>query len=193
METKFLDRITKSLNSEPPMADSMDEMLDKIIPMVRPWSEDLRELGNYLGRHWIELRDDETFHELVLHIFNDEGEYLKSTDGELTLGRWRFMVNKLAFGPRVSVSDDDTDVEEGAGQVFELAFLDKEFFILRRYGNPRKFERRYFVLVIEPIARKVEWREAMDYLYNKYRNNNSFYITMSVIVLLIILIVMLLS
>jgi len=193
VETKFLDRITKSLNSEPPMADSMDEMLDKIIPMIRPWSEDLRELGNYLGRHWIELRDDETFHELVLHIFNDEGEYLKSTDGELTLGRWRFMGNKLAFGPRVEVTDHETDVEEGAGQVFELAFLDKEFFILRRYGNPRKFERRYFVLVIEPIARKVEWREAMDHLYNKYRNNNSFYITMSVIVLLIVLIVMLLS
>ncbi len=193
METKFLDRITNSLNSEPPIANSLDEALDKIIPLIRPWSEDLREQGYYLGRHWIELRDDETFHELVLHIFNEEGEYLKSSDGELTLGRWRFMVNKLFLGPRVAVADDGTDVEEGAGQVFELAFLDREFFILRRYGNPRKFERRYFVLVIEPIARKVEWREAMDYLYNKYRNNNSFYITISVIVLLIVLIVMLLS
>lgn len=193
METKFLDRITKSLNSEAPVAHSMDEMLDKIIPLIRPWSEDLRELSNYLGRHWIELQDDETFHELVMHIFNDEGEYLKSTDGELKLGRWRYMGNKLAFGPRVAVTDDDTDVEEGAGQVFELAFLDKDFFILRRFGNPRKFERRYFVLVIEPIARKVEWREAMEFLYNKYRNNNSFYITITFIVLLIVMIVLLLS
>ncbi|NUN99643.1 MAG: hypothetical protein HUU01_03395 [Saprospiraceae bacterium] len=191
METKLLDRITKSLNTEPPIANSLDEALDRIIPLIRPWSEDLRELGNYLGRHWIELRDDETFHELVLHIFNEEGEYLKSTDGELTLGRWRFMVNKLFVGPRVAV--EDSEIDEGTGQVFELAFLDREFFILRRYGNPRKFERRYFVLVIEPIARKVEWREAMDFLYNKYRNNNSFYITITFIVLLIVLIVLLLS
>lgn len=193
MESKLLDRITKSLSSEVPVADSMDAMLDKIIPAIRPWSEDLREMNNYVGRHWIELRDDETFHELVLHVFNPEGEYLKSSDGELTLGRWRFLLNKLVFGPRVAVTDDDTDVDEGVGEVFELAFLDKEFFILRRYGNPRKFERRYFVLVFEPIARKVEWREAMELLYNKYRNNNSFYITMTFIVLLIVVIVILLS
>ncbi len=189
MQTKLLDRITKSLNTEPPIANSMDEMLDRIIPLIRPWSEDLREEGYYVGRHWIEVRDDETFHELTMHIFNEENEYLKSVDGELSIGRWRYAVNKLMFGPGV----DRSGAEEEAGHVFELAFMDREFFILRHYGNPRKFERRYFVLIIEPIARRVEWREAMDYLYNKYRNNNSFYITITFIVLFIVLIVLLLS
>ena len=54
-------------------------------------------------------------------------------------------------------------------------------------------DRKYFVLVKESVARKVEWREALELLFNKYKNNNSFYITVAVIILLIVAIFMALS
>ncbi len=177
MENKFLDKIADTFNTELPPAESMDEYLDKIIPVIRQWSEDLREENFYVGNHWIEIRDDESFHELVLHIFNAENEYLKSVDGALTVRTWRHQANKLFIGM-------DEDQEEG--EVYELAFMDPEFFILKKHSNPKSLERRYFVLVKESIARKLEWREALELLFNKYKNNNSFYWTMAVIVLLII-------
>ncbi|GJM34306.1 MAG: hypothetical protein DHS20C18_33070 [Saprospiraceae bacterium] len=180
MENKLLDKIANSFNTDLPEADSMDEYLDKIIPVVRRWSEDLREENFYVGNHWIELRDDDSFHELVLHIFNPEQEYIKSVNGKMINGEWRHLGNKLL------ITHDE-------GEVYELAFMDPEFFILKKHSNPNVMDRRYFVLVKESIARKLEWREALELLFNKYKNNNSFYLTLAVIVLLIIAIIMVLS
>ncbi len=180
MDNKFLDKIADSFNTELPPAESMDEYLDKIIPVIRRWSEDLREENFYVGNHWIEMRDDESFHEMVFHIFNEEQEYINSIDGEVSISEWRYMGNKLMIG-----GDE--------GEIYELAFMDQDFFILKKLSNPKALSRRYFVLVKESIARKLEWREALELLFNKYKNNNSFYWTMAVIVLLIIAIIIVLS
>ncbi|MEZ5039802.1 MAG: hypothetical protein R2828_07920 [Saprospiraceae bacterium] len=177
MDNKFLDQIAKSFNTEMPAANSLDEYLDKVIKVVKPWSEDLRETNFYLGKHWIEVRDDENFHSVVMHIFNEEGEYLRVVDGDLSSGEWRHLGNKLVF----------------EDEVFELAFMDPEFFILVKHGNPNKFKRKYFVLVAEKLANKFTWRELVELLFNKYRDNNNFYLTVSVIVILIIAIIFLLS
>lgn len=167
-----------------PQAASLDGYLDKIIPVVRPWSEDLREQQFYVGRHWIEVRDDEKFHELVLHIFNEGDEYLKSIDGDIEAGSWRVLGNKLVFGIG------------GAEEVFELAFMDPEFFILKKHSSPKKIalmEQRYFVLVNEPIARKLEWRDIVELLFNKYRDNSSSYIYISIAVVLLVVLILILS
>ena len=182
MDNKIVDNIADAFNSDLPPADSMDEYLDKIIPQVRSNSEDLREEQFYVGKHWIEFRDADDFHQVTMHIFNPDGEYIRSVDGNYQIGEWRYLENKLIFG-----------FQGIQGEIYELAFLDGEFFILKKHGNPKAMKRRYFVLVKEKLARRVEWREALEMLFNKYKNSNSFYITVAVIILLIIAIFVALS
>ena len=182
MDNKIVDDIANTFNRELPSAETMDEYLDKIIPQIRHRSEDLREENYYVGKHWMEMRDDDNFHEMVLHIFNPEEEYMLSKDGDYVSGEWRFLGNKLIFGLRQS-----------QGHIYELAFLDNQFLILRKHANPKSLHRRYFVLVLEPIARKYEWREALELLFNKHQNSNSIYTTVLIALVLIILIFMLLS
>ncbi|HMQ49384.1 MAG TPA: hypothetical protein PKA00_18045 [Saprospiraceae bacterium] len=180
MENKLLDRVSKSLSVELPEQDSLDDYLDEILKAVRPLSEDLREQKFYLNKSWLELRDDEHFHDAVLHFFHEGGEYLHSVNGDVSSGSWRF----LDSSNKLMINDE----------LFDLAFLDPEFFILSKHGDQQRLKKaKYFVLVFEPIGRKLEWRDAMEKLFNKYRNSNSFYITLAIIILLIIAIVALMS
>ena len=187
MDNKIIDDIANTFNRDLPSAETMDEYLDKIIPLIRHRSEDLREESYYVGKHWIEMRDEDDFHEMVLHIFNPEREYLNSIDGNFERGEWRHIGNKFMFG----FNEGEDDIYKG--QVFEMAFMDNQFIILRKHANPKSLERRYFVLVLEPIARKYEWREALELLFNKHQNSNSIYITVLVAIVLIVVIFMLLS
>ena len=182
MENRMLDKIAKPFNVDLPEAAGLDELLGKVLPSIRKYSEDLRETHYYLDTHWIEVRDEEDFHDVVMHIFSDGGEYVRSTDGDLESGDWRYLGNKLVFGTGGS-----------EGEVYELVFLDGDFFILQKHGNYRKFRRRYRVFVREPLARKMEWYQLVEYLFDKYRNSNSFFITVVVLLLLIVTLVLLLS
>ena len=155
----------------------MDRYLDAIIPDVRPWGEDLYEEHFYIGKPWLEIRDDENFHTSVLHFFNEGGEYLKSVDGDISSGSWRYMdgSNKFLIG-------------EGGrdGELYDLAFLDNQFFILNKHGDQERMgQRKYFVMVVEKVGKRLEWRDAMELLFTKYRNNNSFFMIIVAIILVI--------
>jgi len=79
-------------------------------------------------------------------------------------------------------------------ELYDLAFLDPEFFILSKHGDNAKLGRpEYFVMLNERVGRKLEWNDAMAKLFNKYRNNNSWLITLTIIILLLIAIIALLS
>jgi hypothetical protein len=182
LNNRLLDKVAKPFNVELPEAEGMDEMIAKILPAIRPHSEDLREEEFYVGRNWIELRDDEDFHEVILHIFEEDGDYICVTDGNMDTGQWRLMNGKFVYGP--SASD---------AEVFDLAFLDEEFFILAKHGNYNKFDHRYRVFIVEPLSKKLDWRQAMEFLFDKYRNSNGFFMTIAVLVLLVFALIMLLS
>ncbi|MEZ4987999.1 MAG: hypothetical protein R2795_23715 [Saprospiraceae bacterium] len=182
MNNRMLDKVAKPFNVELPEAEGLDDMIGKILPAIRPHSEDLREQEFYLKRNWIEIRDDEDFHEVILHVFDEDGEYVRVVDGNIECGEWRIMNGKFVFGP------SSCDAE-----VYELVFLDEEFFILTKHGNYRKFDRRFLVFIIEPLFKKLNWHEAMEFLFDKYRNTNSFFITITILLVLIIGIVLMLS
>ncbi len=181
MQGRLLDKIAKPFNVEMPERETLTSTLDVLLPQIRQHSEDLREEHFFLERHWIEVRDDETFHEVVLHVFHDGGEYVTSTDGQMDCGQWQHLGNKFVLGSSTC-----------SGTLYNLAFLDGEFFILQRHGNARSFDQKYLVLVHEPIARRMELNEALEYLYDKYRNTNSFFITVAIVVLLIVVLVFML-
>jgi hypothetical protein len=178
LENKFLDKITTSLSDEFPVAETLDRYLDAIIPKIRSWGEDLYEEHFYLGKPWMEMRDDENFHTAVLHFFNEGGEYLKSVDGDISSGSWRYMEGSNKF----LIGEGGRD-----GELYDLAFLDGQFFILSKHGDQERMgQRKYFVMVIEPVAKSLEWRHAMEMLFNKYRNNNSFFMIIMLIILVIV-------
>lgn len=182
LKLKSLDVLGQAFSSEMPHADSLTKYLDMLIPVVKPWGEDLRE-GVFLSRGWLEFSDDDNFHDVILHFFNKEGEYLRSVNGNVTAGSWRLMEtpNKLLL-------------EHDENELFDLAFSDKNFFILKKHGDQARLgQPKYFVMVHEPLGRKLEWRDAMELLYNTYRSNNSFYFTLAAIVLVIIAIVLIYS
>ncbi len=169
-----------------PEFQKLDDYLEsKVLPKVRPWSEDLREEKFYVNKSWLEFRDELDFHKTTLHIFNPGGEYLKSEEGELSAGRWRYLSDSNKF-----LILDEKDNE---GELFDLAYLDNDFFILRKHGDPRKHGKRvYFMMVHEPLGRKTEWREAIELLYDKSNQSMGFYFILIIGLLLIIGILLLL-
>lgn len=168
-----------------PTAETLDGYLDKIIPNVRSWSEDLREEKFYLNRPWMEMRDDEDFHQAILHFFNDGNEYMRSVDGDIIVGKWRYMAssNKFIISP-----------PKGDPELYELAFMDSQFFILTKHGDQSRLgKRKYFVMVYEPIAKKIEWKDIPNVLHNQYRDTNNFYLIVGIVIVLIIAIILVLS
>ena len=185
MDSKFLDKISQAISDEMPYAETMDSYLDQIIPKVRQYGEDLREYKFYLGKPWLEFRDDVNFHHVILHFFNEGGEYLISKDGDVSTGSWRHLPesNKFLINGR-----------GGSPELFDLAFLDGEYFILQKHGEQwQKGRRKYFMMMNERVGKKLEWRDAIIKLYRKTQDFNQFYMILAIIILLIIAIVIVLS
>jgi hypothetical protein len=187
VEINLFDKMLQPLRQTLPEASSIDDYLEfKILPKVRPWSEDLREQKFYLGKSWMEFRDDVNFHKTVLHFFQPDGEYIRSEDGEISSGKWRFLAESNKF----LITEDDKDHD---GELYDLAFLDDDFFILRKHGNQRKLGKRTFFLMLhEPLAKRTNWHEAMEILYDKANRSVGFYVLLFVAFLLVIVIWLLL-
>ncbi len=183
---KLLERVTRTF-SEPeiPEQESLDEYLDAIIPNIRQWSEDLVEDSFFLDKPWREIRDDTAFHQDLLHFFNEGGEYLMSLDGDVTNGMWRYLERANKFM-----------IEHGGeAELFELAFLSKDFFILSKQGHNHGAldDRKYFFMIYEPRGGGLEWNDAVQLLLDTARNNNRLYFTIALIAILIITLILLLS
>ena len=140
---KLLDTVGQAFRAELPEFSSMDEYLDFLIPKVRPWGEDLREEKHYVNRAWLEFQDDDQFHDIVLHFFNEEGEYLRSENGDVSTGHWRYLESANKFL-----------IDHGDTELYDLAYMDKNFFILKKHGEQERFGKaKYFVLAHEPLAK----------------------------------------
>ena len=169
----------------------MDGYLDKILLLIASYIKKLQPKAFYTSKDWVEVRESEDFHELVFHFFSPkpehvvdgeelEYEYLRSIDGEAWQGRWRYVNNKMFIG----------DEEYTETKVYELAFLDDQFMILKLLANPKKFKTeqksKYFLLTVEGLGRKLEWLDLMKYLFEKYHSLN---INLYIIVILAALII----
>ncbi|HMO41363.1 MAG TPA: hypothetical protein PKC76_18730 [Saprospiraceae bacterium] len=177
MENKLLDRLGQSFKVEMPPAETLNDYIDAVLPKVRAWSEDLREEQFYVGRPWMEIRDDDLFHAVVLHFFNPEGEYIKSVNGDLSMGTWRYQNNKMMI-----LLDE--------GELFDLAYLDGQFFVLKKNGTHRE----YFFMTLEHIGRPLQhrWRDLVEMLFRRSQSNISFYILIGIAVLLVLVIFLIL-
>ena len=91
MASKFLEAISNTFHSPLPEANDLDKYLEEMLPQIENYSENLDEESLYLEQPWLEFRDDDYFHESILHFFNPNEEYLHSINGEVSFGYWRKM------------------------------------------------------------------------------------------------------
>ena len=149
-----------------------------VLPNVRAWSEDLYEQEFYVDRPWMEIRDEENFHDTILHFFLPKGKYMQSVNGNIRNGQWNFMesANKLVI-----------NIGKGAS-LYDLAYLDRNFFILQKHGN-----NYFFVMGYEPVVKNLQWRDAMELLFNQHRQNSSNFTLIAVVAIVIIGILIALS
>jgi hypothetical protein len=168
----FLEEIGSDISkvfspSLPANLGTFDEHLDFIIPKVMAYGEDLSETNFWLAKRWREVRDDEAFHEVFLHIFNPGGEYLMVVDGNIFKGAWKQLNDTNSLIIEIS----------GRSELFELRYLNNDFFIIGKHGDQaRKGARRYFMMVREGVARgphgDLDWRNAMEAMFNVWRENS---------------------
>ena len=184
LENNLLNSLTRSFSLELPVMDTMDEYLDLIVPLVRPWGEDLYEKEYYLDTRWIEVRDDDSFHESVLHIFRENDEYLNSIDGNIHKGTWRILEKSNTL-----IIDQTAGNAVVKSELYDLAFLNQNFFILKKHGDQkRKGFKKYFVLGRESFVKDLEWKDVVELLFNRYRNNRYwiFFVVFIVVVIAIV-------
>ena len=187
-----LDNIEETFEINLPVKETLDDYLDTILPDIRPLGEDLREQKFYVmpgGKPWLEVRDDPGFQEAVLHFFNEGGEYLQSVDGNVSRGKWRLLdgTNKII------IEQSGSDRHPGKSELFELAFLNAKFFILRKHGNQNKKGKQYFFMGFEPLIRGLKWKDCVDLLYNEYRSQWGAFQYILILAILIIIGVVLFS
>ena len=169
----LIDKITRSFSVELPVVQTMDDYLDNILPLIRPWSEDLYEEDYYMNIRFLEVRDDEHFHETILYIFRPKGELMVVRDGDISGARWKTLPNSntmiLDAGNR--------------SELYDLAFMNSDFFILRKHGDQaRKGMRKYFVLGRESLVGRLEWRDMMELMFSLYRSNSSVIVYVAILV-----------
>lgn len=160
--------ISKAFSPDLPQdLGDMDAHLDFILPKVIPYGEDLREEKFWHRKRWKEVRQEEGFHEAILHIFQPGGEYMLSIDGNLMKGGWRQLADFNSLIIEIG----------GRNELFDLRFLNNDFLILTKHGDQaRKGQRRYFLLVNEPATRsggrELDWRNLMERMFNIWRENS---------------------
>jgi hypothetical protein len=163
---------------------SMDDHLDFIVPKVLPFGEDLAEEQFWVGKRWLEVRDDEGFHESILHLFNPGGEYMLSLDGNIVKGTWKKLGQYNTLIIELS----------GRSELFDLRFLSADFMVLTKHGDQaRKGLRRYFCLVHEPAlrsgGRELDWRNVMEKMFNIWRSNSLSLWTWFLVIVLLVLVI----
>jgi len=164
----FTTELFRALDPELPSAlSTMDQHLDYILPRIIPYGEDLNEEPFWIGKRWKEIREDEGFHEAILHIFNPNSEYLLSLDGNVLRGSWKKLENYNTLLIEIS----------GRSELFDLRYLDNDFMVMSKHGDQsRKGLRRYACYMHEPSARiggrEIDWRNAMEKLFFQARTNS---------------------
>ncbi|MEM1219362.1 MAG: hypothetical protein AAGH79_10635 [Bacteroidota bacterium] len=191
MENNFLEVVARSLNVELPERSTMDDYLDLIIPEIRQWGEDLNETKFYVqkgGKPWMEIRDEANFTSTILHFFNEGGEYLRSTNGDIIRGKWRLLENTN----KMIIEAAGGGKDKGGSELYELAYLDNAFFILKKHGQQNR-KRRYFAMGYEYAVKGLEWKDYIELLFNTYRSKHSNYRSVIIIIMVVIVIIVLLS
>lgn len=167
MEDRLLDKIAEPFNLNLPEYESMEVMIDSLLPVVGRFSDPslMDEDAPIYKVDWVKMSDIPGVKVVSLHTFMaNSGEVRISNDGKMDA-----MSFKVLSAKRVIVGQS---VHREA-VLYELAFMDNDFLILKRHGNEANFPRntKYLFYCREAIGTRLEWNEALEQMGDKYRNN----------------------
>ncbi|MEM9930298.1 MAG: hypothetical protein AAF840_10800, partial [Bacteroidota bacterium] len=165
MEDRLLDKIAEPFNLNLPEYESMEVMIDSLLPVVSRFSENslLEEEAPMYTRDWIKMTDEPGRKVYSLHTFiPGSGEVRIANDGKMDALSFKVLTKRrMILGQ--SVHRD--------AFLYELAFMDNDFLILKRHGNTNNFDKKYLFWCREAIGTRLEWNEALEQMADKYRNN----------------------
>ncbi|WP_264790745.1 hypothetical protein [Aureispira anguillae] len=169
------------MNEELPKFNSLDEGIDFLMGYLHRFSEDLWEHDFYINKRWMEVRDDINFQEAILHVFEDNGQYLRILDGDISTGSWEYTLGGLVIK------------FAGRHELYERVFLNESFFILKKHGDHSSKGNRskYFFIATESLARRMEWTDLLVVMYEIYKSNTNYMAIVVGFFLLVALIIIL--
>lgn len=194
----ILHWLAKSMSTELPEKDTMDDYIDYLLPFVRPYGEDLNERDFFLEKRWLEIsdRDDDT--NIVMHVFKPDFSPDGLGSGEMTY--MRVVNGNVSMGVWSSIKDTNTMLlkEGGRFELFDMAFMNGDFIILKKHRNQHTpiLGSKYMFFAREGMVKSgdtvMPWLDILEILFNVYRQNN-FYILMIGLVVIIAIFVLILS
>jgi hypothetical protein len=160
----FFSKIFSSINEDLPKFQSLDEGVDFLMYYLSRFSEELWEEEFYTDKRWLEVRDDINFQESILHVFEEDGKYLRILDGDIRTGSWEY-----SHGGMILKFDSNHEL-------YERVFLNEKFFILKKHGDHSSKGNRskYFFMSTEGLARKLEWPSLLIMMYDIYKSNTQY-------------------
>jgi hypothetical protein len=180
VEDRLLDKIAEPFNINLPEYQSMEEMIDSVLPVVKKFSEPSLEDDEapMYKINWIKMSDQPGYNTVSLHSFNSAGGEIQiANDGSMDSSSFRVLTSKrIVIG--ASMYRDSF--------LYELAFMDNDFLIFKQHGNPANIKIKYLFYCSEPIGTRLTWDEALEKLVGKYRDNQMPWVLILVIVLLVI-------
>ena len=167
MEDRLLDKIAEPFNLQLPEYATLELMIEGVLPAVAQFSESdlLEETSPLYTLNWVKMTDRPGATEVQLYNFQGymQGEIRVVTDG---------VVSAMAY--EVEESGERIIIGQSVMRdsfLYELAFLDSDFLILRRHGNAANIRERYLFFCREAIGTRLTWNEALERLVDKYRNS----------------------
>lgn len=178
MEDRLLDKIAEPFNLQLPEYESMEAMIDGILPAVSRFSEpDVEDQDSPLYTvNWVKMTDRPGATEVELYKFMDyeRGEIRVTRDGAVGAMAYQVEENGRRIIIGQSVMRDSF--------LYELAFIDEDFLIFNRHGNAANMQHRYLFFCREAIGTRLTWNEALERLVDKYRNSQFPFLAVGLVV-----------
>ncbi len=167
MEDRLLDKIAEPFNLHLPEYESMEAMIDGILPAVAQFGGAgvAEEDSPLYTVNWIKMTDRPGATAVEMYDFQDygRGEIRVVTDGVVSAMAYEVEENGKRIIIGQSIMRDSF--------LYELAFIDADFLILSKHGNPANITNRYLFFCREAIGTRLTWNEALERLVDKYRNS----------------------
>jgi hypothetical protein len=177
----FLPTVFNATNLELPRFKALDEGIEYVMSYIGELSDGLEDKILYLDKRWVEVRDDVNFQENVLHVFKDGGTYLRILEGDISAGNWELNIDGFVIK------------FAGKHELYELVFLNEDFFILKKHGDQAsKGQRTHFFLAREKVADGKEWMDLLEVMFTMYKENSN-YIAVVIFIILIAAIILFFS
>ena len=164
MDDRLLDKIAEPFNLKLPEYTSMHEMIEEVLPAVRRFSEPTldEEDSPLYANNWVQMTDAPGDTMVKLHTYERSGNIRVAKDGQMDS-----LSHQVVDRKRIIIGES----LHRNSFLYELAFLDNDFLILKRHGNDANFTNKYIFYAVEHIGTRLTWDEALENLVAKYRNN----------------------